>query len=104
MTENGTERAAKEVRVASGTDSKGLSWTIRKLLDEGHRIHLSAIGAMAVNVACRAVAITNGDLAVMGKELLMRPFFDLSAEGPTQGPTQHGELTVMKLALTVQVR
>lgn len=66
-----------DFKVKSTTPVKTLATSIGTcLIKEGKEVTVRAIGAGAVNQMYKALAIARGQVAVSGKDLLIKPGFD----------------------------
>lgn len=64
------------LKVAGGSNVKGLAGSIAKCIEEGKNVELLSIGASAVNQAVKGVALARGYLASNGRDLYLAPGFD----------------------------
>lgn len=69
---------AREVmRVGGGTPAQAVASSIQRcIFDESYMPTIRAIGAGAVNQACKGIAIARGHVAIRGLDLLCAPGFD----------------------------
>lgn len=64
------------VKVSSKSNPSSVAGSIAGFIREHRDVELKAIGAGAVNNAVKALAITRGFVASMGKDLSVIPAFD----------------------------
>lgn len=68
--------------VSAKSNPGSVAGSIAKNLDEGMKVHLSAVGAGAVNQMIKAYGIARGYVAPSGKDLLLKGGFeDLIIDG-----------------------
>jgi len=66
-----------ELKVSSRSNPNSVAGALVASLRESEKIKILAVGAGAVNQAVKAVAISRGFVAPLGKDLIMQPaFFD----------------------------
>lgn len=65
------------LRVSAGSPPQSLASAIaHAIYERGDTVHLRAIGAGAVNQACKAMAIARGYVAPRGYDLVFKAAFD----------------------------
>lgn len=65
------------MRVGGGTPAQAVASSIQRcIFDESYMPTIRAIGAGAVNQACKGIAIARGHVAIRGLDLLCAPGFD----------------------------
>jgi len=70
------------VRVSATTRPLDLAGLIAGVMRERGRLEMQAVGAGAINVAVKAIAIARGYVAPGGMELVLVPsFIDIAIEG-----------------------
>ncbi len=71
-----------DFKVKSNTPVKTLAASITTcLIKDGNDVTVRAIGAGAVNQMYKALAVARGQIAVSGKDLLIKPGFDTIEDG-----------------------
>lgn len=86
-----TQEAMLRAKASSGVHV--LAGAISAALKEKGRISVSAIGASAVNQACKAIAISRGHLAVQGHDVVMAPGMENTTDNARPGTSGGDELT-----------
>lgn len=64
-----------EIKVSSQSNPNSVAGAIANLIKDNKEITILTIGAGAVNQAVKAVIISNGYLAPLGKRAKIEPFF-----------------------------
>lgn len=104
-----SENAIKELRVAAGTPPKELAGSIVHLLQDGKRVRLAAIGHQAVGQAVKAIPVVNQFCITQGYLATLLPSFslkdvphrELEAEITEQQSVRTQERTVTMLMLVL---
>lgn len=103
LSDDTSEDAIRELKIAAGTPPKELAGSIIHLLQEGKRVRLAAIGHQAVGQAVKAIPIVNQYCITQGYLVSILPFFRLMGvqdrDAPTGEESRTQERTVTMLSL-----